>query len=165
MKRVIILLAAAIAMASCQTVKVTDHSEYQSSNPENMQQVRDFLHKTGFYFLATVDGDQPQVRPFGTAEIIEGKLYIQTGHVKAVAHQIAGNPKVAICAYDGEKWLRITATLVEDPRVEIKKAMLDANTSLRSMYDENDSNTAVYYLTNAHATISSFTASPVEIDF
>ena len=165
MKRVIILLAAAIAMASCQTVKVTDHSEYQSSNPKNMQQVRDFLHKTGFYFLATVDGDQPQVRPFGTAEIIEGKLYIQTGHVKAVAHQIAGNPKVAICAYDGEKWLRITATLVEDPRVEIKKAMLDANTSLRSMYDENDSNTAVYYLTNAHATISSFTASPVEIDF
>ena len=165
MKRVILLLAAAIALASCQTVKVTDHSEYQPSNPENMQQVRDFLHKTGFYFLATVDGDQPQVRPFGTAEIIEGKLYIQTGHVKAVAHQIAVNPKVAICAYDGEKWLRITATLVEDPRVEIKKAMLDANPSLRSMYDENDSNTAVYYLTNAHATISSFTASPVEIDF
>ena len=130
-----------------------------------MQRVRDFLHKAGAYFLATVDGDQPEVRPFGTAEIIEGKLYIQTGHVKNVAKQIAANPKVAICAYDGHEWLRITATLVEDPRVEIKKAMLDAYPNLRSMYNENDDNTAVYYLKNAKATISSFTAAPVEIEF
>lgn len=130
-----------------------------------MQRVLDFLKKTGFYFLATVDGDQPEVRPFGTAEIIDGKLYIQTGHVKPVAKQIAANPKVAICAYDGTQWLRITATLVEDPRVEVKKAMLDAYPTLRSMYDENDANTAVYYLKDAKATINSFTAAPVEIDF
>lgn len=130
-----------------------------------MQRVLDFLKKTGFYFLATVDGDQPEVRPFGTAEIIDGKLYIQTGHVKPVAKQISANPKVAICAYDGTQWLRITATLVEDPRVEVKKAMLDAYPTLRSMYDENDANTAVYYLKDAKATINSFTAAPVEIDF
>lgn len=130
-----------------------------------MQRVLDFLKKTGFYFLATVDGDQPEVRPFGTAEIIEGKLYIQTGHVKPVAKQIAANPKVAICAYDGTQWLRITATLVEDPRVEAKKAMLDAYPNLRSMYNENDGNTAVYYLKDAKATISSFTAAPIEIEF
>ena len=130
-----------------------------------MQRVRDFLHETGFYFLATVDGDQPQVRPFGTAEIFEGKLYIQTGHVKPVARQIAANPKVAICAYNGKEWLRVNATLVEDPRVEIKKAMLDAYPNLRSMYNENDGNTAVYYLKDATATISSFTAPPVEISF
>lgn len=130
-----------------------------------MQRVLDFLKKTGFYFLATVDGDQPEVRPFGTAEIIDGKLYIQTGHVKPVAKQIAANPKVAICAYDGTQWLRITATLVEDPRVEEKKAMLDAYPNLRSMYNENDGNTAVYYLKDAKATISSFTADPIEIDF
>ena len=130
-----------------------------------MHRVRDFLHQTGFYFLATIDGNQPQVRPFGTAEIFEGRLYIQTGHVKPVAHQIAANPKVAICAYDGTQWLRVTATLVEDPRVEIKKAMLDAYPGLRQMYDENDSNTAVYYLKDAKATISSFTAAPIEIEF
>ena len=132
-----------------------------------MQRVLDFLRKTGFYFLATVDGDQPEVRPFGTAEIIDGKLYIQTGHVKPVAKQIAANPKVAICAYDYEqqRWLRVTATLVEDPRVEIKKAMLDAYPGLRQMYDENDGNTAVYYLKDAKATISSFTAPPVEFSF
>ena len=130
-----------------------------------MQRVRDFLHKTGFYFLATVDGDQPQVRPFGTAEIIEGRLYIQTGHVKNVARQIAANPKVAICAFDGKEWLRITATLVEDSRVEVKKAMLDAYPNLRSMYDENDGNTAVYYLKDATATINSFTSAPVVINF
>ena len=175
MKKVFLLAVAALALFSCghragqQTGKEADSavnpSEYQSSNPDNMQQVRDFLHKAGAYFLATVDGDQPEVRPFGTAEIIEGKLYIQTGHVKNVAKQIAANPKVAICAYDGREWLRITATLVEDPRVEIKKAMLDAYPNLRSMYNENDDNTAVYYLKNAKATISSFTAAPVEIEF
>ena len=130
-----------------------------------MQRVLDFLKKTGFYFLATVDGDQPEVRPFGTAEIIDGKLYIQTGHVKPVARQIAANPKVAICAYDGKQWLRVTATLVEDPRVEVKKAMLDAYPNLRSMYNENDGNTAVFYLKDAKATISSITADPIEIDF
>ena len=130
-----------------------------------MQRVRDFLKETGFYFLATVDGDQPQVRPFGTAEIFEGKLYIQTGHVKPVARQIAANPKVAICAYNGKEWLRVNATLVEDPRLEIKKAMLDAYPNLRAMYNENDGNTAVYYLKDAKATISSFTAPPVEIEF
>ena len=134
-------------------------------NTEGMKTVRDFLKDNHYYFLATVDGDQPQVRPFGTAEIIEGKLYIQTGHVKPVAHQIAANPKVAICAYDGKRWLRVTATLVEDPRVEVKKAMLDAYPNLRSMYNENDGNTAVYYLKDAKATISSFTAAPIEIDF
>lgn len=130
-----------------------------------MQRVLDFLKKTGFYFLATVEGDQPEVRPFGTAEIIDGKLYIQTGHVKPVARQIAANPKVAICAYDGKQWLRVTATLVEDPSVEVKKAMLDAYPNLRSMYNENDENTAVFYLKDAKATISSFTADPIEIDF
>lgn len=132
---------------------------------EGMKTVQEFLQSTRVYFLATEDGDQPQLRPFGTAEIIEGKLYIQTGHVKNVAKQIAANPKVAICAFNGDQWLRITATLVEDNRVEIKKAMLDANPSLRSMYDENDDNTAVYFLTKAKASINSFTAPPIEIDF
>ncbi len=130
-----------------------------------MQRVQKFLHDAGVFFLATVDGDQPQIRPFGIAEIIEGKLYIQTGHVKDVAHQIAVNPKVAICAYNGSEWLRITAKLVEDPRVEIKKAVLDANPTLRSMYDEKDDNTAVYYLTEAKASINSFKAPRIDIEF
>lgn len=169
MKKLILILSASLALFSCArtggSAPAVNPSEYQSVKPENMQQVRDFLHKAGVYFLATVEGDQPQVRPFGTAEIIEGKLYIQTGHVKNVARQIAANPKVAICAYDGSSWIRITATLVEDPRVEIKKAMLDANPGLRSMYNENDDNTAVYFLKDAKAAIYSFTAEPVVIDF
>ena len=170
MRKTIIIVAAMVAVLSCgQKSKVdgefTDPASYQSQNPENMQQVREFLKGAGCYYIATEDGDQPQVRPFGTAEIIEGKLYIQTGHVKNVAKQIAANPKVAICTFNGKEWIRITATLVEDPRVETKKAMLDANPGLRRMYDENDGNTAVYFLTNAKATINSFTAEPVEVDF
>ena len=172
MKHIALIAIAAIMVAACgqpssKNEASVNPSEYTSKNQDNMQRVRDFLHEAGVYFLATVDGDAPQVRPFGTAEIIESKLYIQTGHVKNVAKQIAANPKVAICAYkaDEGRWLRISATLVEDPRVEVKKAMLDANPGLRSMYDENDGNTAVYFLKDAKATISSFTAEPIEIDF
>ena len=162
MKKIFFLFAAIMTAFSCGNT--INPQEYKSMNPEGMQKVQEFLKDTHYYFIATVDGDQPQVRPFGTAEIIEGKLYIQTGHVKKVAKQIAANPKVAICAYNGQQWLRITATLVEDPRVEIKKAMLDANPSLRSMYNENDDNTAVYFLTNAKASFNSFTSDPVEIE-
>lgn len=172
MKRIALIAIAAIMVAACgqpssKNEASVNPSEYTSKNQDNMQRVRDFLHAAGVYFLATVDGDTPQVRPFGTAEIIEGKLYIQTGHVKNVAKQIAANPKIAICAYkaDEGRWLRISATLVEDQRVDVKKAMLDANPGLRSMYDENDGNTAVYFLKDAKATISSFTADPIVIDF
>ena len=170
MRQILSMLALGLLVIGCapkqeKSVSLVTPSEYTTSNMEGMKTVQEFLQSTHVYFLATVDGDQPQVRPFGTAEIIEGKLYIQTGHVKNVAKQIAANPKVAICAFNGEQWLRITATLVEDPRVEIKKAMLDANPGLRSMYDENDGNTAVYFLKDAKATISSFTAAPIEIDF
>lgn len=170
MNRFLTTLAIGLTVLSCapKGENKTDNinpSEYSTSNMDGMKTVQEFLHSTHVYFLATEDGDQPQVRPFGTAEIIEGKLYIQTGHVKNVAKQIASNPKVAICAFNGEQWLRITATLVEDPRVEIKKAMLDANPELRSMYDENDDNTAVYFLTEAKASINSFTAAPIEIEF
>ncbi len=161
MKRTLIMMTLLFAAALMAPAAWAENN----MKADNMQRVRDFLHEAGYYFLATVDGDQPQVRPFGTAEIIDGKLYIQTGHKKAVAQQIAANPKVAICAFNGKEWLRITATLVEDPRVEVKKAMLDANPSLRAMYDENDPNTAVYYLTNAKASINSFTAPPIEIVF
>lgn len=170
MKRYLTTLAVGLVILGCAPKQEKSDSpvnpqEYTTSNIEGMKTVQEFLQSTHVYFLATVEGDQPQVRPFGTAEIIEGKLYIQTGHIKNVAKQIAANPKVAICAFNGEQWLRITATLVEDPRVEIKKAMLDANPGLRNMYDENDDNTAVYFLTESKATISSFTAVPIEIDF
>ena len=180
MKKLFIAFAVLLSMAACTQNKPSQATENETetaaqteaadsidpqTRQENMKEVQAYLKECGAFFIATVDGDQPQVRPFGTAEIIEGKLYIQTGHVKNVAKQIAANPKVAICAYNGSEWLRITATLVEDPRVEVKKAMLDANPGLRSMYDENDGNTAVYFLKDAKATISSFTAEPIEIDF
>lgn len=130
-----------------------------------MQRVCDFLKEAGTYFLATAEGDQPRVRPFGTAHIFEGKLYIQTGKGKPVAHQIAGNPKAELCACKGGEWLRVSCELVEDDREEARKSMLDAYPSLRAMYDENDGNTVVYYLKNAKATFSSFTAAPETVEF
>ena len=130
-----------------------------------MEKVVEFLKKAGVYYLATVEGDQPRVRPFGTANVFEGKLYIQTGKKKPVAQQIMANPKVEVSAMVEGDWIRITGELVEDDRVEAKKAMLDAYPNLRGMYDENDSNTQVLYFKDAVATICSFTKEPEVIKF
>ena len=130
-----------------------------------MEKVCEFLKSAGVYYLATVEGDQPRVRPFGTAHIFEGKLYIQTGKVKPVSKQIAANPKCEICAFKDGVWLRVAAELVEDDRLEARKSMLDEYSNLRAMYDENDGNTQVLYLKNAVATFSSFTAAPEVHEF
>ena len=130
-----------------------------------MQRVCEFLKSAGVYYLATVEGDTPRVRPFGTVNIFEGKLYIQTGKVKPVSHQLAANPKAEICAFKDGKWLRLSGELVEDDRVEAKKSMLDAYPDLRGMYDENDDNTEVLYFKNATATFSAFGAAPETITF
>ncbi len=130
-----------------------------------VERVCEFLNKTGTYYLATVEGDQPRVRPFGTALLYEGKLYIQTGKVKDVSKQLAANPKAEICAFDGNTWLRVAGELVNDDRREVKKAMLDAMPNLRAMYSEDDDNTQVLYLKNAKGTFSSFTAAPESVEF
>ena len=131
-----------------------------------MKKVYEFLKDAETYYLATVEGDQPRVRPFGTVNIFEGKLYIQTEKNKAVSKQIVANPKVEICAFKDGKWLRVAGELAEDVRTEAKKSMLDAYPELRSMnYDENDENTQVYYFKNAVATFSSFTAAPETVSF
>ena len=130
-----------------------------------MERVCNFLKKAGVYYLATVDGDQPRVRPFGTAHIFEGKLYIQTGKEKSVSKQLAANPKAEICAFKDGTWLRVAGELVNDDRIEAKKSMLDAYTNLRRMYDENDDNTQVLYFKNAVATFSSFSSPEEEIKF
>ena len=123
-----------------------------------MERVCQFLKDAEVYYLATVEGDQPRVRPFGTAHIFEGKLYIQTGKIKPVSKQLAANPKAELCAFKDGVWLRVACELVEDDRIEAKKSMLDDYSTLRAMYDENDGNTQVLYLKNAVATFSSFTA-------
>ena len=130
-----------------------------------MERVCEFLKAAGTYYLATVEGDQPRVRPFGTAHIFEGKLYIQTGKVKPVSKQLAVNPKAELCAFKDGVWLRVAGELVEDDRVEAKKSMLDAYSNLRAMYDENDNNTQVLYLKNATATFSSFTVPAETVTF
>ena len=130
-----------------------------------MEEVIQFLKECGTYYLATAEGDQPRVRPFGTAHVFEGKLYIQTGKVKPVSHQILANPKIEICAFQKGQWLRIQAVAVEDDRVEARKSMLDAYPNLRRMYDENDGNTQVFYLKDAVATFSSFTAPSRTVTF
>lgn len=130
-----------------------------------MERVFNFLKDAETYYLATVEGDQPRVRPFGTVLNYEGKLYIQTGKIKNVAKQIAANPKAEICAFKNGSWVRIACTLVEDDNLAAREAMLEAYPSLKAMYKADDGNTVVYYMKDATATISSFAAAPVEIKF
>lgn len=129
-----------------------------------MQEVYDFMKKCGVYSLATIDGDQPRVRIFGTLLDYEGKIYIQTGRSKDVYKQIVANPKVELAAYDGKTdWVRVACELVEDPRVEVEAALLDAYPELKAMYAAGDGNTVVFYLKNATATFGSLTGAEPRI--
>lgn len=130
-----------------------------------MKETQEFLKECGVYYLATVEDNKPKVRPFGTIEIFEDKLYIQTGKKKDVYKQILANPEVEISAFKDGKWIRLNGQLVSDDRIEAKKDMLDKNPSLRNMYDENDDNTIVLYFKNAKATIYSFTEAPITYEF
>ena len=132
---------------------------------EAIERVCQFLNEAKTYYLATVEGDQPRVRPFGTALIYNGKLYIQTGKVKAVSKQLAANPKAEICAFHNGTWLRVAGELINDDDRDAKVAMLEKNPNLKRMYSADDDNTQVLYFRNATATFSSFTAEPETVTF
>ena len=157
-----IIISALLAIFSLSVNAQTNEKENQP-----MKEVCEFLKQCGEYYIATVEGDQPRVRPFGTAAIFENKLYIQTGKRKNVDKQMAANPKIEIYAYDKAKgeWLRIEATVVPDERIEAKQFMLDQYPSLKSMYSATDDNTLVLYLKNATATFHSFAGEPRMVKF
>ena len=131
----------------------------------DMERVCSFIKEAQTYYLATVEGDQPRVRPFGTVDLFEGRLYIQTGKVKAVSKQLQANPKAEICAFAGGEWLRVAGELIRDDRIEAKKHMLDQYPSLQAMYSAEDDNTEVLYFRSATAVFSSFTAAPKTVTF
>jgi len=130
-----------------------------------MKEVYEFLKKCGTYYLATIDGDQPRVRPFGTVDLFENRLYIQTGQVKKVSQQIKANPKIEICGMTEGKWIRVEAIAVEDDQAEARRHILDAYPSLQKIYQADGGNTEVLYLKDATATISSFTEASKVIKF
>ena len=130
-----------------------------------MEEVYEFLKKCDTYYLATTDGDQPRVRPFGTVDLFQNRLYFQTGRSKSVAKQMMANPKIEICGMTDGKWIRVEALAIEDDNREERQHMLDAYPSLKASYSADDGNTTVFYLKNVTATISSFTDKPKVIRF
>ena len=132
---------------------------------ENIERVCQFLSEAGTYYLATVEGDQPRVRPFGTALLCGGRLYIQTGKVKPVSRQLAANPKAEICAFKDGRWLRVCGELINDDSHDVKVAMLEKMPSLKAMYSADDDNMQMLYFRNAKATFSSFTEAPETVEF
>ena len=131
----------------------------------DIQKVYDFLNEAETYYLATVDGDQPRVRPFGTVLLSDGKIYIQTGKVKDVSKQLAANPKAEICAFKNGEWIRVAGELINDDSHDVKVAMLEKMPQLKAMYSADDDNMQVLYFKNATATFSSFTAAPETVKF
>ena len=131
----------------------------------NIERVCQFLDEAQTYYLATVEGDQPRVRPFGTALIYDGRLYIQTGKVKPVSKQLAVNPKAEICAFKGGKWIRIAGELINDDNRDVMVAMLEKMPSLKAMYSPDDGNMQMLYFKDATATFSSFTEASETIQF
>ena len=130
-----------------------------------MNEVYEFLKKCGTYYLATLDGDQPRVRPFGTVDVFDGKLTIQTGKKKDVSKQMHANPKIEICAFAEGAWVRLSATAVALDDVAAEEHMLDAYPELRGMYAPGDGNTEIFALTEATATFASFGAPPRVVKF
>ena len=127
---------------------------------EKLEKVLKFLDEAQTYYLATLEGDQPRVRPFGTALVYNDKLYIQTGKVKPVSQQLKANPKAEICAFKDGTWIRISGELVEDETREVKTLMLEKMPMLRNMYNEDDGNMQMLYFKNAEVVFASFTAPP-----
>lgn len=132
---------------------------------EGIEKVYSFIDEAQTYYLATAEADQPRVRPFGTALLYGGKLYIQTGKIKNVSRQLAANPKAEICAFKDGRWLRVTGELINDDDRDVKVAMLEKMPSLKRMYSADDDNMQVLYFRNATATFSSFTEAPETISF
>ena len=132
---------------------------------QNIERVAQFLDEAGTYYLATVEGDQPRVRPFGTVLVYEGKLYIETGKIKKVSQQLAVNPKAEICAFKDGKWIRVAGELVDDDNRDVKVAMLEKMPSLKGMYSPDDGNMQMLYFKNAAATFSSFGEAPETVEF
>lgn len=158
------ICATAFVLGGCCTgVKQTANAG--GEGVQDMKDVCQFLKDAGVYYIATVDGDQPRVRPFGTIHIFDGKLYIQTGKKKNVSRQLGVNGKTELCAMKGDEWIRLSGTLVNDDRREAKVSMLDAYPSLKKMYSPDDDNTQVLYFKDATATIYSFSHDPVTIKF
>lgn len=171
------LLALAIALLAVMT-QATAIAQSRASQPQsttidtqtvkqNMQEVQNYLKECGAFYIATVDGDQPRVRPFGVSEIINGRLYIMTGKVKDVFKQMDANGKFEICALkpSGSEWMRLSGILVNDDDLAVKTEFLERNPGLKSMYKPNDGNMAVLYITNATARFCSFSAPERVVNF
>ena len=180
MKKILVVMAVLLSMAACQQNKPNQAVENEEPSQEavsdtlseeakqaNMKEVQAYLKECGAFFIATADGDQPRVRPFGVSEIIDGRLYIMTGKVKDVYKQIEKNGKFEICALkaSGSEWMRLSGTLVGDETLAVKEEFLNRNESLKSMYKADDDNMAVLQVTKATARFCSFTEQERKVSF
>ena len=118
---------------------------------DSINKVYSFLEEAKVFYLATDEGGQPRVRPYGAMLMFENKIYIMAFHKTNATKQIAVNPKAELCAFKG-KTLRISCTLIEDNRQAVKDAMTEKMPALKPVIGEKGENAVMYYLKDATAT-------------
>lgn len=129
-----------------------------------MNKIVEELKKVKVFYIATSEGDQPRVRPFSTIAEFENNAYICCGNQKEIYKQLSKNPKIELCGmYDGGTWLRVTATVKEDNRIEVQRAVLDDPTGPKQLYTAGDGRFITYKLTEVRALKYNFYAAPEEI--
>ncbi|WP_313071921.1 pyridoxamine 5'-phosphate oxidase family protein [Lacrimispora sp.] len=130
-----------------------------------MKEVMDYLKACGIIYLATVEDDQPRVRPFGAVEF-EDNIYITSSNKKDVFAQMKKNPKIEISGMNKGTWIRLEAEAVHDDRREARVAILERNkAALSKLYSIDDGIFEVLYLKNVTATIYSMSGEPKVIKF
>lgn len=122
------------------------------------------LKETGVFYVATLEGDQPRVRPFGGVIDYNGKAYFCTNNTKACFRQLLANPKAEICGMkpDGS-WVRVSGRLIREDNDAIRAAFLEAAPGLRNRYSVGDGLFEVFRLEDAAAYLYTMAADPIEI--
>ncbi|MDE6770119.1 MAG: pyridoxamine 5'-phosphate oxidase family protein [Muribaculaceae bacterium] len=117
---------------------------------EKLKKIEELLEGAKTYYLATVEGAQPRVRPYGAYVVYDDKLYIMAFYHTNATKQIEHNPKAEICALHGLT-LRIECKLVEDNRQEVKDALLNKMPVLKPILGEKAEQAVMYQVTDAKA--------------
>lgn len=101
-----------------------------------IQKVDEYLEKTGVWYLATEDGDQPKVRPIGFRMLLDGKIYFGVGKHKDVYKQMVANPNVEIAATLEGSFLRYYGKAVFESDQELAEKAKQLAPFLQDIYNE-----------------------------
>ncbi|QNU68595.1 pyridoxamine 5'-phosphate oxidase family protein [Ruminiclostridium herbifermentans] len=132
-----------------------------------MDEVVKFLEENPVFYIATVDGDTPKVRPFGFFLKHQQKLYFGVGNQKETFKQLQKNPKFEISTTSKDNtWLRLSGNAVFETSEELLEKAFERNPNLKALYSkENGPRLELFYIENAKAEFLNFLGEHKVINF